>query len=334
MTSRRDAILSGAGRAAELHAQLGLRKKLAAGDRPVDVMDVMRELGLVLLFKPLTSMLGAYLPGAGTHGVLITTKRDLHVQRFTAAHELGHHVLGHRAPSLDIDVGYVGRGDPANYENYGNQELEADSFAAEFLLPTWLIVAHAKRHQWGKNDLKNPDTVYQLSLRLGTSYTATCWALQSNKLVDRATVEALVNTLPKACKQRALPDFTPESWRRDVWLLSEHDRGVQVLGNPDDLLVLSLEEHVGSGYVWDVAPITSAGFQIEKDERRDLTDEAIGGPVTRRVVVHGAARGSIRLEERRPWSKNDAAHSTFEIDVAMIGSQPEGLPSWERLIAA
>lgn len=331
MTSRRDAILSGASRAAELHAELGLRKQLAAGDRPVDVMNVMRELGLTLLFRPLTSLLGAYLPGSSTPGVLITTKRDLHVQRFTAAHELGHHVLSHKAASLDTDVGYVGRGELANYDN---QELEADSFAAEFILPTWLIVAHAKRHQWGKNDLKNPDTVYQLSLRLGTSYSATCWALLSSKLIDGITVEALVNTPPKACKQRALPDFKPESWRRDVWLLSKHDRGVQLLGNPEDLLVLVLEEHVSGGYAWDVAPITMAGLQIDKDDRHDLANGAIGGPVTRRVVAHGAAQGYIRLEERRPWSKADTAHRTFEINLAMIGNQPEGLPSWERLIAA
>lgn len=331
MTSRRDSILSGASRAAELHTELGLRQKLASGDRPVDVMDVMREFGLTLLFRPLTTLLGAYLPSTRLPGVLITTQRDLHVQRFTAAHELGHHVLGHAAASLDTDVGYVGRGEP---ENYDNQELEADSFAAEFLLPKWLIVAHARRHQWGLSDLRNADTVYQLSLRLGASYSATCWALLSNKLVDRPTVEALVNTPPKICKQRALPDFKPESWRRDVWVLSERDRGVQVLGNPDDLLVLSLQEHVGGGYVWDVAPIASAGFQIEKDDRRDMADGVIGGPVIRRVVAHGAAQGHIRLEERRPWSKVDGAHSAFDFDVAMIGSQPEGLPSWERLIAA
>lgn len=329
--SRRDAILSGASRAAELHVALGLRKRLVTGDRPVDVMDVIRELGLTLLFRPLSSLLGAYLPGADAPGILITTQRDLHVQRFTAAHELGHHALRHTAASLDADVGYVGRGDVGNYDN---QELEADSFAAEFLLPKWLIVAHAKRHQWDKSDLKNPDTVYQLSLRLSASYSATCWALFSNKLVDRATVESLVNTTPKACKQRAMPDFKPGSWRRDVWLLSEHDRGVHVLGNPDDLLVLTLSEHVSGGYIWDVAPITTAGLSIEKDHRNDMTEGTIGGPVTRRVVAHGAAQGHIRLEERRPWSKTGDAHNTFEIDLAMIGSQPEGLPSWGRKTAA
>jgi predicted secreted protein len=331
MMNRRNAILSGASRAAELHTELGLRDRLAHGDGPVDIVDVVRQFGLFLLYRPLTSLLGAYLPGDGSAGVLVTTARDLHVQRFTAAHELGHHVFEHKVASFDEDVGYVARGERTGH-NY--QELEADSFAAEFLLPKWLIVAHARRHDWGKSNLKEPDIVYQLSLRLGVSYSATCWALLSNRLVDRATSEVLLETQPKECKRRALPDFKPESWRRDVWLLSERDRGLRVLGNPGDMLVLSLEEHVSGGYVWDIAPIESAGFQIERDDRRDVVNGQIGSPVTRRLIVQGAAQGRIRLEERRPWSKGALSNNTFEIDVAMLGSEPEGLPRAERLLAA
>jgi hypothetical protein len=191
MTTRRNAILSGAIRATDLHVELGLRDRLKFGDRAVDVLDVVDQLGLLLLFRPLKSLLGAYLPTPGGAGVLVTTRRDLHVQRFTAAHELGHHVLQHKAASLDVDVGFVARGERTGYDN---QELEADSFAAEFLLPKWLIVAHARRHNWGKSDLRDPDVVYQLSLRLGASYMATCWALLSNDLVDRPTLQALLTT--------------------------------------------------------------------------------------------------------------------------------------------
>ncbi len=331
MINRRSAILSGASRAAELHTELGLRDRLAHGDGPVDVVDVVREFGLFLLFRPLTSLLGAYLPGDRSAGMLVTTMRDLHVQRFTAAHELGHHVLEHKVASLDADVGYVARGERTGHDY---QELEADSFAAEFLLPKWLMVAHARRHEWGKANLREPDVVYQLSLRLGVSYSATCWALLSNRLVDRVTLEALLKTQPKECKQRALPDFKPESWRRDVWLLSERDRGLRVLGNPGDMLVLCLQEHISGGFVWDITPIASAGFQIEKDDRRDIASGQIGSPVTRRLIVQGAAQGRIRLEERRPWSRDDASHNTFELDVAMLGSEPEGLPRSERALAA
>src|SRR4051812_25263932 len=104
MTTRRDAVLNGTARAAELHAELGLRDKLRRGDRAVNVLETIHRMGLPVLFRPLHGLLGAYVPSANAAGILVTTERNLHIQRFTAAHELGHHVLEHRALSLDKDV--------------------------------------------------------------------------------------------------------------------------------------------------------------------------------------------------------------------------------------
>jgi Zn-dependent peptidase ImmA (M78 family)/predicted secreted protein len=328
--TRRDAILNGTARAAELHAQLGLRKQLRDGDRPLDVFAVVRELGVVVLFRKLDSLLGAYIPGATTPGMLLTTQRNLHIQRFTAAHELGHHALGHKAVSLDKDVGFVGRGESSGHES---QELEADAFASAFLLPDWLLVAHARRHHWGKHELTNPDIVYQLSLRLGASYAATCWAL-ADQIIDRSTAERLAATAPKKSKQRAIPGVQLENWHPDVWELSLHDRGVHLLGNPDDLLVLDLEEHVASGYTWDTSAVATAGLKIEKDERREGNDEAIGAPVTRRLVVQGPAQGRLRLEEKRPWDSRQQSLNSFELDLSLLGPEAEGLPRAARPLAA
>jgi Zn-dependent peptidase ImmA (M78 family) len=330
MTTRRDAVLNGTTRAAELHAELGLRDRLKAGDRPVDVLEAISTIGLLVLFRPLNSLLGAYVPTARGAGMLVTTQRTLHIQRFTAAHELGHHVLSHQAVSLDEDVGFVARGEQAGHDS---REIEADAFAAEFLLPKWLIVAHARRHQWGKSDLARANNAYQLSLRLGASYSATCWALASNGIIDRATARQLVSTAPKDSKQRAIPDLEPDSWHLDVWLLSENDRGVQVLGGPDDLLVLALKEHMASGYTWDVGAVASAGLTIEKDERDETAVTAIGAPITRRLVVQGPASGRLRLEEKRLWDKRQDSINTFELDLALLGSESEGLPRATRTIA-
>jgi IrrE N-terminal-like domain/Chagasin family peptidase inhibitor I42 len=331
MTTRRDAILNGTSRAAELHADLGLRDALKNGDRPVDVLSAIRKIGLVVLFQPLEGLLGAYVPTAGTAGMLVTTERSLHIQRFTAAHELGHHLLKHRAMSLDADVGFVARGEPNGHDF---QEIEADAFASEFLLPAWLISAHVRRHRWGRTDLKQADVVYQLSLRLGVSYAATCWSLASNNFIKHAEAQKLALAPPKASKQRAVPDFEPKSWHSDVWLLSKYDRGVQVLGNPDDVLVLALEEHVSAGYAWDTKAVAAAGLTVEKDERQDAEDVSIGGPVTRRLVVQGPANGRLRLEEKRPWDSGPTLLSTFEIDLAMLGKEIKGLPRAARAIAA
>ena len=54
---------------------------------------------LPLLLRPLKGLLGAYLPHP-IPGVLVTTERPLSIQRFTAAHEVGHFRLEH-LPSLD-----------------------------------------------------------------------------------------------------------------------------------------------------------------------------------------------------------------------------------------
>lgn len=328
--TRRDVILSGTARAAELHAELGLRKLLGTGDRPVDVFGAICELGVVMLFRKLDSLLGAYLPGVATPGMLLTTQRNLHIQRFTAAHELGHHVLGHQAVSVDKDVGFVARGERSGHEP---QELEADAFASAFLLPDWLIAAHARRHHWGKHELRNPDIVYQLSLRLGASYSATCWAL-ADRFIDRPTAQHLAATAPRASKQRVIPGVHLERWHPDVWELSLYDRGVQLLGNPDDLLVLDLEEHVASGYTWDTSTVTTAGLKIEKDERHDANSEALGAPVTRRLIVQGPARGRLLLEEKRAWDSRQQSLNSFELDLSLLGPEPEGLPRAARPLAA
>ncbi len=331
MTTRRDAILSGVLRASELHAQLGIRDKLSDGGAPIDVLSAVHSLGLFALFRPLRGLLGAYVPTKALSGMLITTQRDLHVQRFTMAHELGHHVLQHKAISLDKDVGFVGRGENAGHSLI---EVEADSFASEFLLPKWLIAAHLRRHKWGKLDIAQPDIVYQLSLRLGASFTATSWALFSHNFVDRSVVNRLVKSQPKASKQRAAPDLSPDNWHRDVWLISESDQGASLLGNPDDLLVLSLAEHVSGGYTWDEEGAKRAGLSVEKDERKTHESDAIGSPVERRFVLQGSGRAVLRLEEKRAWDESEPTLNTFQLDLSLVGKEPEGLPRSRRVLAA
>ncbi len=331
MVSRRDAILTGVARATDLHERLGVRDELAAGDRAVDVLGAVQRLGLFLMFRPLDGLLGAYVPTRALSGILVTTKRDLHVQRFTAAHELGHHILEHKVLSLDAVVGFVGRGETSKHDH---QEIEADAFAAEFLLPKWLIAAHLLRQNWGRSHLQQPDFVYQLSLRLGTSYSATCWALLSQRFLDRETVMRLLSVEPKVAKQRAVPDMKPENWHRDVWLVSEKDRGAHILGSPDDLIVLELDENVASGYTWDAKAIALAGMSLEQDDRFTANEDRLGGRVQRRLVLQGEGHKRLFLEERRAWDVSQQSRNTFEIELALVGREPEGIPRSGRVLAA
>jgi len=331
MVSRRNAILTGVARASELHEKLGIRKTLADGDGAVDVLGAIQAVGLFIMFRPLRGLLGAYVPTRAVCGVLITTRRDLHVQRFTAAHELGHHVLEHKTLSLDQNVGFVGRGESSKYDY---QEIEADAFAAEFLLPRWLIAAHLRRQKWGRTQLLLPDVTYQLSLRLGASYSATCWALLTQKFLTRSAIDKLLAIEPKVTKQRALPDIEPEDWHRDVLIVSEKDRGSQILGSPNDLIIIALEEHVAGGYTWDADGVGRAGMTLERDGRITATPNLIGGPVRRRLVIHGEGARHLHLEERRAWDTSHPTRTTFDIDLVLNGREPIGLPRIGRRLAA
>ncbi len=147
---------------------------LPTGNRTsFDVIGAVTERNIPLLFRPLENLLGTVVAIGQVSGIMVTTKRDLHVQRFTLAHELGHLLLGHQL-SLDREIEVAGRNARGSRPI---EEMAADTFASELLGPKELVLKSARRHGWTKQKLHQPDNIYQLSLRLGISYQAACWAL-------------------------------------------------------------------------------------------------------------------------------------------------------------
>jgi hypothetical protein len=323
MSTWREAVLSGVSRAAEVHSELGLKAEYEDGSRALDLIPVFQSLDLPLIFRPLKGLLGAYVPVGDEAGVMVTTGRSLHIQRFTAAHELGHHVLNHQVASLDADVGFVARGERNGHDL---QEVAADAFAAEFLMPRWLLMAQIRRQNWRPNDLATPQNVYQLSLRLGTSYQATCWALLSNKILPPQVVNSVSKVPPKESKQRLLKPLTPENWHPDVWLLSECDSGAHLVGNPDDYVVVTLKEHLASGHSWHV---DVDEMSIASDDRLDAGDGAIGASVQRKLTIRPNGPGTLKMSERRTWELTNPL-ARFSVQLAFEGSEDEGLPRAEK----
>lgn len=115
----------------------------------VDVFGVCEQADLWLTFRPLDSLLGAYIP-TGSGGVIVTTRRSVAVQRYTVAHELGHWVLEHNALALDDEQ-----------KVYGSTHLEreqlAQLFADYFLLPlrfrtnSWVALASDPTREYRRN---------------------------------------------------------------------------------------------------------------------------------------------------------------------------------------
>ncbi len=154
------------------------------------------------------------------------------------------------------------------------------------------------------------------------------------KFSDRNVINLLLEVEPKTANKRAFPDIQPDDWHRDVWMVSEKDRGAQILGSPNDLIIVALDEHVASGYSWDVDGVTHAGMKLEKDGRISPPDTRIGGAVQRRLVMQGEGRKHLHLEERRLWDATQPSRNSFDIYLAMVGREPEGIPRSGRVLAA
>ena len=327
-TDYASAVRAGAMAAGRLHRTLGSRELIERQAGAIDVFDAISGLDLPLLFRPLKGLLGAFL-NEPIPGILITTERSMAIQRFTAAHELGHFSLDHQ-PSLDDES--ILRRMPNSPEPTGQfQETEADAFAVAFMIPKWLILTHCSRQGWQVPDLQDPLKVYQLSLRIGASYEATCRTLVRYQLISSGELERLRKITPRSLKNQLLMDFQPDDYRRDVWLLTERDEGTRVDGSGNHLFVLRLTEHSSGGFVWNFDQLLASGFAIVRDVRQEIDSEGVGSPTVRQITAapESAPRGRVQIKEYRPWQPLPPL-SQLTLDYDLTGPEQEGLSRAER----
>jgi Zn-dependent peptidase ImmA (M78 family) len=323
--NRRDAILAGALAAARLHRQSKTEEHLARTRGPVDVFGAILDEEAVLLFRPLEGLLGACLSRPAP-GVIISTQRSLPIQRFTGAHELGHVILHHES-SLDGEE-ILQRPGALSV----TQEIQANSFASDFLIPAWLPKIHGKVQGWNRESLRDPTVVYQLALRMGASYEATCIALRRHGAIDAHTFSLLHTVQPRTIKQRLVSGYTPEHWYRDVWVLTERDEGAVIEGQPDDLFLFRLTEKSGAGYLWDISQLKESGFVVVQDirdiDQRFHLDATTVGDFTDRTITaqaERAAAGELRFALKRPWEKPAKPAEQLHLRFDLRGKE-QGLP--------
>ena len=325
---RRRAYLEGIEAAATLHRQLATQSRVSGFVGPIDVFSTIIDHNIDLFFKKLTDAQGYFLR-ASQPGILVTTERQLAVQRFTAAHELGHFILGH-GRSLDEFVGETSPLDRHWGDQYGNSdiypEVAAEAFAAEFLAPEWLVIEHLKKQNWRRRDIARPETVYQLSLRLGLSYTATCLVLRNRDAVSQVDLRRLRKHQPKELKRALLPAIEFPSRRTNVWRLTENDDGTQFIADIDDLFILELSESAGAGNRWALEPFLDADFLVLDDTSRIDDGDEVGGEVTRRMVLKPDINQAVPVTviEHRPWEPPSTADRCLSIRFDILGRQ-EGM---------
>jgi predicted secreted protein len=300
-------------------------------DEPVDIFDVIRTVGVWLSFQPMDKLLGATL-SAGSGGIMVTTRRDVAMQRFTAAHELGHHTL-HRDEDVwdfeqDVDA------DPSDAK-----EQEANAFAANFLLPRPLLNRRLRDYGVTRTSDVPASVVYLISRDLGLSYAATVSRVAEVKDLHPRERERLQGARPIDIKRDLLSGREPENRRAQVWLPAERTKPSFTVDVGDEMFA-DLPENPSTGYRWTRAgidPQDDAPVTVLEDEFAPASDRQLGrGPAENIVGAQGSRQLHLRAESegewmeqltlRRPFEPEDRSLETVELR-AVVRPRPETLSS-------
>ena len=288
--------------------------------RRIDVFSVIERTGLILGFEPMAKLSGVYYANAG---ILINANHPLARQRYTAGHELGHHVYRHET-SVDPFVDPLARWGKTTH--WAPHEKQAEAFAAWFLMPRSLVLSSLEQLEMARPEAS--DDVYALALRLGTSYEATARHLSNLRLASSEQVKAWLSERLAIVKLELAAGAPPESLHNDVWRLDKRDNEAMISVRVGDRLVIELIDIPSSGYVWqpteqlDEAHLVLDSFQkhgepAAGDYDRDAAD---GRPVPHVFVVEidrEAEQGKEELvfERVRPWTGEVVDRYQLGLDV-------------------
>ena len=301
-----------------------LHKKLRTDmTRQVDVYAAIKGIGVDLAFLPLANLSGAYLRATeetgGLAGIVVNSKHPRSRQRFSAGHELGHHLRDGNQEVLIVDRQTEFHTRTAGLMK-NQREATAEAFAAWFLMPRRLV-----EHLAGELHIADQPTaedVYTLSLGLGTSYLATAGHLRALKVVTKDAYDRLAKVPPKWIKAQMAAHGPGDSWG-DVWLIRQGDHdSARVTPRPGDEIVVELFEIPTSGYVWRLHGEPRHVRLVESDYEeasRAGAEDTYGANGRRRIVLQADHPGeeTVQLEMARPWEASKPPQRVFTLEIAV-----------------
>ena len=96
--------------------------------------EILKQKNVILVYAPLNGVRGFYQYFQRNHIIYIDENLSDSEKRFVCAHELGHMLLHKKANALFMDT--------HTFFNTEKYEVEANTFAAELLIPDELIFEH------------------------------------------------------------------------------------------------------------------------------------------------------------------------------------------------
>lgn len=164
----------GAKRAREARDDLGYTRKGPLPDLLAAIEDKSGAHAVVLDLPD--GVAGAYIAKQDCPLLFVNGRQALSRQRFTLAHEFGHHRMGHS--SVVDEQKAISGGYP-----HDPQEVSANAFAAEFLMPRHAVAA------WGGERVRDTVTledVLLLAFEYGVSAQAARYALENAGVLTNA----------------------------------------------------------------------------------------------------------------------------------------------------
>ncbi|MGO9294192.1 MAG: ImmA/IrrE family metallo-endopeptidase [Streptosporangiaceae bacterium] len=210
----------------------------------IDPFAAIDQLGLALNITKLDNLLGAVIP-QGDGGVLITSERSPAIQRYTAAHEIGHWILHGHELRMDRETEVLGR--PSS-----EMEREAQLFAGYFLMPPPLLNQAIAAYDLRLGGI-HPEHVYRLSRDLDVSYEASARRLYMARLIDSTALTQILNLGRMSAMQRASAGHRPSDGLADVWDATSDEEVVRLVVEEHDEVIVGFDEQRLAGWRWMTA---------------------------------------------------------------------------------
>lgn len=206
-----------------------LRVRAAVHVKPwdaIDIFDLTHQLGVEVRFAKIASMEGMYLR-QDAPAVLISSERPAGRQRFSCAHELGHHVFG---DGSRVDELF----DPNSKKERGEEEIRADMFAGMLLMPK-SAVDRAFSSRKLNPETANPIEFSRVACSLGVGYSTLARHLHyALRTISEDRLAAIERCTPKRVREAVLGQSVAE----ELILVDEHWAGRPVDVSVRDFLLL------------------------------------------------------------------------------------------------
>jgi hypothetical protein len=191
------------------------------------VYDLVERFGVELRFLAIPSMEGIYSAGEPPIIALSSLRRSGR-QRFTCAHELGHHVFGHGTSVDQFDT-------QEQQRRFDPREFIVDCFA-DFLLMPKLAMVSAMRTRGIDPQIATPLQLFVLAGYFGVGYRTIVHHLWRNLgLIDEGRARQLGRVRPQSLREQLITG----SGECDVFVVDASWRGRPIDLHIGDFLIVA-----------------------------------------------------------------------------------------------